>query len=125
MLCSRLISSLASIVLFFAPVVSALDETEEAIRASVNDHLPSHLDLLERVVNINSGTMNVSGVTRVGREFAAAFDDLGFCGNDKRIPGQASHRLPHNALGAIGFGSIKEVDAHIESHVHLFVCFSF
>ena len=78
MLCSRLISSLASIVLFFAPVVSALDETEEAIRASVNDHLPAHLELLERVVNINSGTMNVAGVTRVGREFANAFDDLGF-----------------------------------------------
>ena len=36
------------------------------------------LELLERAVNINSGTMNTIGVQKVGELFAQAFEDAGF-----------------------------------------------
>ncbi|WP_439102417.1 M20/M25/M40 family metallo-hydrolase [Congregibacter sp.] len=56
----------------------ALDETESVIREAVNDGKKDALALLERAVNINSGTMNTDGVREVGKVFAAAFADAGF-----------------------------------------------
>ena len=54
--------------------------------APVEQQIVTHADasakdaeaLLERVVNINSGTMNLAGVKRVGDVFAAEFKALGF-----------------------------------------------
>ncbi|WP_439107522.1 M20/M25/M40 family metallo-hydrolase [Congregibacter sp.] len=56
----------------------ALDSTEVAIRDAVNRGQEDALALLERAVNINSGTMNVDGVREVGRLFSQAFTDAGF-----------------------------------------------
>ena len=44
----------------------------------VDAHNDEGLALLERVVNINSGTHNLSGVREVGRIFRAELDALGF-----------------------------------------------
>jgi glutamate carboxypeptidase len=51
---------------------------ERRIMASVDRHAPASLELLERAVNVNSGTMNVAGVREVGRMFAPPFEALGF-----------------------------------------------
>lgn len=55
-----------------------LSPTEQQIVAEVKAHAEQGLQLLERSVNINSGTMNHDGVREVGKLFRAQFDQLGF-----------------------------------------------
>ncbi len=55
-----------------------LTAAERRIVAAVDRGTPAALDLLERAVNINSGTMNFAGVRAVARLFEPAFADLGF-----------------------------------------------
>jgi len=55
-----------------------LDPTERAMTAYIDGQVDGAADFLERVVNINSGTMNLEGVRRVGRVFREQFDSLGF-----------------------------------------------
>ena len=57
---------------------SGLSPEERALVAFVDKENARALALLERVVNINSGTMNVAGVREVGAVFRAEFDSLGF-----------------------------------------------
>jgi glutamate carboxypeptidase len=54
------------------------DPAASEIAASVDRHVPAALDLLERTVNVNSGTMNFAGVREVGDMFQRAFEPLGF-----------------------------------------------
>lgn len=79
---SRLVS--AAIVVFLIPGVphgqspAPLTPDERAIAAHVDAHNGEALALLERAVNINSGTQNFAGVREVGKLFAAELDALGF-----------------------------------------------
>lgn len=57
---------------------ATLSPTEQKIIAEVKAHSPQGLQLLERSVNINSGTMNHEGVREVGKLFREQFDQLGF-----------------------------------------------
>jgi glutamate carboxypeptidase len=52
--------------------------TERSIVTAVDANTASALALLEKVVNINSGTHNFAGVRAVGDVFRKEFDDLGF-----------------------------------------------
>jgi glutamate carboxypeptidase len=52
-----------------APARTPLTAPEEALGESVGAHNTEGLALLERVVNINSGTQNLHGVREVGRIF--------------------------------------------------------
>ena len=54
-----------------------LDPTEQAILDYVDAHSEEAVAFLERVVNINSGTMNAEGVREVGRAFGDAFAAIG------------------------------------------------
>jgi len=56
----------------------ALSPTEQKIVAEVKAHSAQGLQLLERSVNINSGTMNHEGVRAVGKLFDEQFRSLGF-----------------------------------------------
>jgi glutamate carboxypeptidase len=51
---------------------------ERAITSFIDAHNAEALALLEKVVNINSGSMNLNGVRAVGDVFRAEFDALGF-----------------------------------------------
>ena len=42
------------------------DDLPSRVSAAVDRHAPQALSLLEDVVNINSGTMNLAGVRKVG-----------------------------------------------------------
>ena len=55
-----------------------LTATERKIVASVRQNMPKNEKLLEQVVNINSGTLNVQGVREVGTVFQKEFEALGF-----------------------------------------------
>jgi glutamate carboxypeptidase len=56
----------------------ALSGEERNLLAFVDKENATALKLLERVVNINSGTQNFAGVREVGRVFQEQFDALGF-----------------------------------------------
>jgi glutamate carboxypeptidase len=55
-----------------------LTPAEQRIVAEVKGQSAHALELLERSVNINSGTMNPAGVREVGALFRKEFDQLGF-----------------------------------------------
>ncbi len=57
---------------------AALSPTERAITRAVDTRNAAALALLERLVNINSGTHNLAGVRRVGDVLRAQLDSLGF-----------------------------------------------
>ncbi|HET9726264.1 MAG TPA: M20/M25/M40 family metallo-hydrolase [Gemmatimonadales bacterium] len=64
----------------FAPAAGAqtLSSKERAIARRIPGHQAADLALLERVVNLNSGTHNLDGVRAVGQVFADEFRRLGF-----------------------------------------------
>ncbi|HEX9692019.1 MAG TPA: M20/M25/M40 family metallo-hydrolase [Gemmatimonadales bacterium] len=56
----------------------AQNGTEHRVVAAVDEGAAGALELLQEIVNINSGTMNFAGVRRVGAVLRARFDALGF-----------------------------------------------
>jgi glutamate carboxypeptidase len=72
--------------LAFVPFVSffsraepqSISAEERAVVSYIDAHQDEAIALLERVVNINSGTQNLAGVREVGAVFRAEFDRLGF-----------------------------------------------
>ena len=59
-------------------VAQKLSRTEKKIVAKVNSYEKEAIDFLEKVVNINSGTMNIEGVKVVGQVFNDAFQAIDF-----------------------------------------------
>jgi len=77
-----------------APSVAAeLDPVEAKIIAAVDADQAHAVALLEKVININSGTMNFAGVRRVGQVFQDEFDALGF--ETRWIEGEDFNRAGH------------------------------
>ncbi|MDX1762456.1 MAG: M20 family peptidase, partial [Christiangramia sp.] len=90
--------SLKNILVFlivFSPclLMAQLDKKEKEIIRSVDRNEESALELLEKSVNINSGTMNFKGVQEVGRLFQSELDKLGF--ETKLTSGESYGRAGH------------------------------
>ncbi|MBT8294986.1 MAG: M20/M25/M40 family metallo-hydrolase [Gramella sp.] len=83
------------LLLFTFPFLSSaqLDKKEKKIVASVDKHEEEALDLLKKAVNINSGTMNFSGVQEVGELFKDELNKLGF--ETRLTSGEAYGRAGH------------------------------
>lgn len=73
-----------------APLAAPLAAPERAIVRAVDAHNAQALALLERLVDINSGTMHFAGVRAVGGVLRAQFDSLGF--RTRWIDGAPFHR---------------------------------
>jgi glutamate carboxypeptidase len=56
----------------------SLTKPEQVVINTVKQQMPETQALLEKVVNINSGTLNLEGVRQVGKLMRAEFDKLGF-----------------------------------------------
>ncbi|RRQ49253.1 M20 family peptidase [Maribacter algicola] len=65
-----------------------LSRTEKKIIKSIEANNPDAIGFLEKVVNINSGTLNLEGVKKVGAEFSTAFGDIGFETNWISMPAE-------------------------------------
>ena len=66
-------------LLFVSLVFSGeLRETEKTIQKYIDKHMEEAKDLIEKVVNINSGTLNIDGNKTVGKIFQNKLDKLGF-----------------------------------------------
>jgi glutamate carboxypeptidase len=61
-----------------AAAATGLAPVEQAIARAADDGNAAGLALLEQIVNINSGTMNLAGVREVGAVLRAQLDELGF-----------------------------------------------
>ncbi|MBT7554934.1 MAG: M20/M25/M40 family metallo-hydrolase, partial [Flavobacteriaceae bacterium] len=70
------------LLLLFIPLVSfgqtKLSRLEKKILKQVSLNQEDAVIFLEKVVNINSGTLNKKGVRMVGASFRSAFDDINF-----------------------------------------------
>ncbi len=73
---SRTITAL--LVLLTTATAQSLSPEEERIAAAARDLSAEALTFLERVVNINSGTLNLKGVRRSGKAFDKPLRRLGF-----------------------------------------------
>ncbi len=62
----------------FSTVKAQLSAEEKKIVAHIRKNMPQTLELLEEIVNINSGTLNTEGVREVGEVLRKHFDDAGF-----------------------------------------------
>ncbi|HEX4936082.1 MAG TPA: hypothetical protein VFV33_23035, partial [Gemmatimonadaceae bacterium] len=74
-------------------VAQSLAPAEQAIARAVDARNGEALALLERIVNINSGTMNLAGVRAVGDVLRKEFDALGFA--TRWIDGAPFQRAGH------------------------------
>jgi glutamate carboxypeptidase len=60
------------------PASAELSAIEKHVVAAVDAEVERALELLQRTVDVNSGTMSFAGVREVGRLFAAELEELGF-----------------------------------------------
>ena len=99
-----------------APVPSAastLDATETRIVKAVDPRNAAGLELLERLVNINSGTMNFVGVREVGGILRTEFDKLGF--ETRWVDGAAFGRAGHLIAERTGTGPRLLLIGHLDT----------
>jgi len=92
---------------------SAPNAVERAVVRAVDAHNAEHLALLERVVNVNSGTQNVAGVRRVGDLFREQLDALGF--RTRWVDGAAFHRAGHLVAEHPGPGPKLLLIGHLDT----------
>ena len=94
---SKFMSFLVSLSFLFLAVTAhaqRLTRTEKKIVEKVKALDQESIDFLEKVVNINSGTMNLPGVRAVGKEFATAFEAIDFSTQWIEMP-QEMNRAGH------------------------------
>jgi glutamate carboxypeptidase len=92
---------------------AGLSTSERAIVRAVDSHNAAALALLERVVNINSGSLNLAGVRQVGDVFRAQFDSLGF--TTRWVDGAAFHRAGHLVAEHPGPGPKILIIGHLDT----------
>ena len=76
-----------------AQSTATLSTPERAIAGAIDSHNAEALALLQRIVDINSGTMNFAGVRQVADVLRPQLDALGF--RTRWVDGAAFHRAGH------------------------------
>jgi glutamate carboxypeptidase len=92
---------------------SALSATERAIAQAVDPRNAEGLALLERLVNINSGTRNFAGVREVGAILRQELDALGF--ETRWVDGAAFGRAGHLIAERNGQGPRLLLIGHLDT----------
>lgn len=93
--------------------LGSLSATERAIAAAVDARNAEGLLLLERLVNINSGTMNFRGVREVGSVMSAELDALGF--RTRWVDGTPFGRAGHLVAERTGSGPRILLIGHLDT----------
>jgi len=103
-------------ILLCAALIAAAQlssSAERSILTAVDAGNPAALALLEKVVNINSGTHNFAGVRAVGDVFRKEFDDLGF--KTTWVDGAAFKRAGHLVAEHPGKGPKILLVGHLDT----------
>ena len=74
----KLLLTLIAVFLLTGVNAQKLSKNEKKVVKAIEQNNAEAISFLEKVVNINSGTLNLKGVEMVGKEFATAFTDIGF-----------------------------------------------
>ena len=74
----KLLFTLFTLLLVTTSNAQKLSKNEKKVVKSIEKNNAQAISFLEKVVNINSGTLNLKGVEMVGKEFATAFTEIGF-----------------------------------------------
>src|SRR5262245_60257311 len=93
--------------------VDRLSAAEKAVASYVDAHNDEGLALLEKVVNINSGTQNFAGVRQVGDIFRAELDHLGF--QTSWVDGASWNRAGHLVATHPGTGAPILLIGHLDT----------
>jgi len=107
------LSRLVFLVAFTLMQAESLNSEERALGAYIDAHNGESLGLLERVVNINSGTQNFDGVREVGRVFGAELEQLGF--QRRWVDGVAFKRAGHLVADHPGTGPRILLIGHLDT----------
>lgn len=91
----------------------SLAPAERAIARAVDTRNDEGLALLERIVNINSGTMNLAGVRAVGDVLRKEFDALGF--TTRWVDGAGFKRAGHLIAEHAGSGTHVLLIGHLDT----------
>jgi glutamate carboxypeptidase len=111
----NIFSSISMALLSLFPIAAAaqLSKTEKRVVSIVDENNAKALQLLEEVVNINSGSMNFEGVQKVGQVFKARFDALGF--ETKWVDGKPFGRAGHLVARHYGKGKTILMIGHLDT----------
>ena len=96
-----------------AQAPGGLSAQERAMAEFVDANADQAIALLERVVNINSGTQNLEGVRRVGDVFRAELDGLGF--QTAWVDGSSWGRAGHLVARHPGSGQTLLLIGHLDT----------
>ncbi len=104
----RLAIAVACAVVLPSAIAAGLSPAEQKMVDAVKARTPAALALLEKSVNINSGTMNHEGVRDVGKLFRAELDALGFTTKWVEMPA-SMQRAGHLVATKTGKGKGKKL----------------
>jgi glutamate carboxypeptidase len=107
------VAGLLATAIVAAQAPASVSGPERAIIDYIDAHNAEAISLLERAVNINSGTQNFAGVRDVGRLFAAEFDKLGF--QTRWIDGAPFKRAGHLVAEHRGQGKRLLLIGHLDT----------
>lgn len=82
-------------------ILSALNKEEQKVMEYIDANMPRAIALLKESVNINSGTLNIAGVKKVGEIFAREFEKANF--KTQWISMPDSLRRAGHLVATIGF----------------------
>jgi glutamate carboxypeptidase len=82
----RLPFVLLALLLVHVTFAQKLSKEEKLILDKIDQQLPQTFKLLEDIVNVNSGTLNVAGVRQVGRMLGTEFEKAGFTSTWVSLP---------------------------------------
>jgi len=110
--------SAAGAMLLAVPVAArqasaGLSALERSLVTQIDAHNAEGLALLERVVNINSGTQNLAGVRQVGAIFRSELDALGF--KTEWVDGASWQRAGHLVAKHPGSGAPILLIGHLDT----------
>lgn len=94
-------------------VADSLSKVEQALARFAATRDVEALALLERLVNINSGTQNSAGVREVGRVLQAEYDALGF--TTRWVDGASFGRAGHLVAERTGVGPRVLLIGHLDT----------
>ena len=113
----RLILSALLGLTLVTPSMAQTPEAERTIMSTVVAEQDRSIALLERMVNVNSGTLNLAGVTRVSEMVRAELEPLGFDVRwvDMTATGRAGHLIAAHDGGGANVLLIGHLDTVFEA----------